>query len=669
MRNMIRKMPVTSASLFTLAMISAAVLWSDDKVQKRFEKADQNHDGKVTVEEFKAAAAKPQQGAKAFKRLDSNGDGSLTPAELKQGQAGAVANQPAIMKPANKNKKGAANLAANKSPAVSDPLSNRTGSEKDALVRESADSHDQRNSRRDPVLAAAAIDRQIDQELVKNKIVPSPATSDAEFIRRLSLDVRGRIPSLMEAETFLKDRRPDKRRKLIDEFLADDEYGEHFAIVWYHRIAKPDDDNKIALQNNHLQHWLAEAFSQNRGWDGIVNDLLTASGDHDQHPETTFWLAAVNDAKQGQPEAAKATAAVSRLFLGVRLECCECHNHPFTPLLQTDFWGTAAFFAQTHSTGAGQAAAKTESKVQVFEQANFAVRKKKGEGAKEGTPAPFGSVKIPFLEDKTVEVKYLGGSSPSIQGQTKLRPVFAAWLTTGENPYFARAAVNKLWANFFGRGIVDPIDDMQAESTNTHPELLKLLAEEFAASEFDQKHLVRCICNSQVYQRTSQPSPENKSDDVLYSKMPLKIMTADMLYDSLGAALGHRVSDAEQRGNKLGKKRGGGPREEFRKFFHADADDDAGIVADYTHGVPQVLRLMNSRQINDTTAAVTSLMAVSSVPDKVIRGLYLTVLSREPNAGEIKSAKKFVSGTGAPAEGYGDLMWVLLNSSEFLFNH
>ncbi|MDB5391207.1 MAG: hypothetical protein JWM11_6853, partial [Planctomycetaceae bacterium] len=227
----------------------------------------------------------------------------------------------------------------------------------------------------------------------------------------------------------------------------------------------------------------------------------------------------------------------------------------------------------------------------------------------------------------------------------------------------------KLWANFFGRGIVDPIDDMQVESTNTHPAVLTLLADEFSASEFDQKHLIRCLCNSQAYQRSSQPLPGNKADDVLYSKMPLKIMTADMLYDSLAVALGHQVSEAARRGNRMGKKQTGGPRDEFRKFFHADADDDAGIVAEYTHGVPQVLRLMNSRQINDTNSTVASFMKVANQPDKVIRGLYLTVLSREPEAGEIKQAKKFVSSSQDPAEGYGDLMWALLNTSEFLFNH
>ncbi|MDB5385857.1 MAG: hypothetical protein JWM11_1503, partial [Planctomycetaceae bacterium] len=428
-------------------LVSAAVLLSDDKVQKRFEKSDTNNDGIVTAEEFKAAAANPQQGGKAFKRLDLNGDGSLTKAELRA--AGLGADEPKSM-PLKVGKKAAGKAkvvkpgpqiaAANTAPSAKITPTQKVAAAPNQESPKSAVIHDQRNSTRDPLSVAVAIDREINLELVKNKIPESPVANDSEFIRRLSLDLRGRIPSFTEIEKFLKETNREKRRLLIDEFLADDEYGEHFAIVWYHRISKPDDDNRRALQNNELQDWLAVGFNQNRGWDGIVNDLLTASGDREQNPATTFWLTAINDAKAGQPEPAKATAAATRLFMGIRLECCECHNHPFTPLKQTDFWGTAAFFAQTHAKGANQQAAKTDAKPNVFEQANFVMRKKKNESDDKGPPAPFGSVKIPYAEGKTVEVKYLGGPSPKINGETKLRPIFAAWLTSGENPYFARAA-------------------------------------------------------------------------------------------------------------------------------------------------------------------------------------------------------------------------------------
>jgi hypothetical protein len=212
---------------------------------------------------------------------------------------------------------------------------------------------------------------------------------------------------------------------------------------------------------------------------------------------------------------------------------------------------------------------------------------------------------------------------------------------------------------------------MRAESKITHPELLEFLSKEFASSGFDLKHLIRCICNSQAYQRTSKPLPGNKEDDELYSHAAVRMMTADMLFDSLAVALNHAPADkAGKMGKAAGaKKQTGGPREEFRKFFHTEADDDASAVADYAHGIPQVLRLMNSTQMNNTNAVVAALLKADPAPEKVTTALYLRVLSRRPTEVEIKKAGSYVAGAKTPAAGYGDLMWALLNSAEFMFNH
>lgn len=519
---------------------------------------------------------------------------------------------------------------------------------------------------RDVIPVAANIDRLIEERLATEKIPSSPLADDAEFIRRLSLDLRGRIPSADRVAAFLADTAPDKRAKLIDEFLADPEYGEHFAIIWFHRMVKVDDDNRLALNGNKFQDWLTERFNRNAGWDSIVSDILTVTGDRDKNQQVTFWLNNIGDAKTGQPEPNKVTGAASKLFLGVRLECCECHNHPFGTLTQKDFWGTAAFFAQTHSQDAGKAAAKSGDTPPSIHEGGKAKGKKNAENKDH---APFGSITIPYGKGETVKATFLGGDVATTAGQTALRPMFATWLTSAKNPYFARAAVNKMWANFTGRGIVNPVDDMREESKNTHPQLLTLLADEFASSGFDLKHLARCICNSKTYQRTSRPTPENKEDDVLYSKMTLKVMSADMLYDSLAVALGHQAADKEGKGE--GKKKGGygGPREQFRKFFHAEADDDSGVVEDYTHGIPQVLRMMNAKQMNDTSAAITAVMKQNDGPDKVIDRLYLMALARKPTEAEVKRIKEYVSKEKDQAKAYGDVYWVLLNTNEFLFNH
>jgi hypothetical protein len=358
---------------------------------------------------------------------------------------------------------------------------------------------------------------------------------------------------------------------------------------------------------------------------------------------------------------------VTRLFLGVKLECCECHNHPFDSLKQTDFWGVAAFFAATHAEHANKKDVKAETTPAVHEGAS-ARRGNRRPGPKETAPA--GSIVIPDSKSKTVQARYLLGDTPKLTGQAKLRPTFAAWLTSPKNPYFAPAAVNKLWANFFGRGLVDPVDDIRPGSKATHPELLKALADEFTASGFDQRHLIRCVCNSKAYQRTSRPLPENKDDEELYSHQRLKVMTADMLFDSLRVALDHdpAARPARIRGTLKGY---GKPdtRDEFRRYFHAEADDDAGVVEEYAHGIPQVLRLMNSRELNNTAAVVARLRKASDDPNAVIEGLYLRALARRPTEAEAARMKSYVAGASDRAKAYGELLWVLLNSGEFLFNH
>jgi hypothetical protein len=532
-----------------------------------------------------------------------------------------------------------------------------------ALLHADAPRAAQPPTRRMPAAVATDIDRLIEARLTAAKLPLSPQADDAEFLRRASLDITGRIPTAERAAAFLADNSPDKRQKLIDELLADHAYGEHFGTIWYHRMIKSDDDNRLLVANNKLAGWLGDRFNRNQSWDQLVSDLLTASGDRDKHPETVFFLAHVGDAKAGQPEPSKLTAAATRLFLGVRLECCECHNHPFTKLQQTDFWSMAAFFTTTHASESAKKDARAGTVPSVYDGNPTGKVARKAAGKE---TAPAGSIVIPDSGGKTVKAKLLGAAQAAPPSGNRLRAQLAAWMTGRSNPYFARAAVNKLWGNFFGRGIVTPIDDMRPEAEATHPEILQLLAGEFVACGFDQKHLIRCICLSKTYQRGSRVLPENKADETLYSHMPLKMMTADMLFDSLAVALGHPTADRDKASGK--QKYARTARDQFRKFFHAEADDDVGVVEDYTHGVPQVLRLMNSSQMNDTTGVVSGLMKMGG-PEKVIEGLFLRVLARRPTEVESKRMQAYVAGDKDSARAYGDLMWVLLNSGEFMFNH
>jgi hypothetical protein len=545
----------------------------------------------------------------------------------------------------------------------------------------------------DPLPVAARIDREIDRRLAEAKVPASPLADDAEFIRRLSLDIRGRIPTAERAAAFLADTDPNKRQKLVDEFLADAAYGEHFGTVWYHRMAKPTMDNRQLLSIK-FRDWLAERFNCNETWDAVVRDILTASGDRDQNPATVFYLAHAEGNGRREIVPARVNASASSLFLGVKLECCECHDHMFDRTLkQTDFWGMAAFFTATQAENAG----KNEDGVpgvkeavpsgQFAERANKAAAKLKAIGkvapkaaekaAKAAekiaakAAAAKGAAVIPDTNGKTVPARFLHAEAPKLAGKSEYRPVLANWVTSPKNPYFAKAMVNKVWANFFGRGIVNPIDDMRSDSPNTHPALLDALAAEFTASGFDVKHLIRCICNSAAYQRTSRPLPQNRDDEELYSHMKLKVMSADVLYDSLTTVLAREPAAQGRFAAKAKAKAKAGPRtprEEFRNFFHAEADDDSGVVEDYTHGIPQVLRLMNSQSMSDTKAVVAKLAKANESPEKAIEALYLRVLSRRPTAPESERMVHYVA-AGDSAKGYGDALWVLINSSEFLFNH
>jgi len=517
---------------------------------------------------------------------------------------------------------------------------------------------------RDPLPVAAQIDQLINQKLAEAKIPASPVCDDAEFIRRVHLDILGRIPHADRVSAFLKDPSPNKRALLIDELLADSEYGEHFADIWFHRLIKRDDDNRLLIDDS-FAGWLADRFNKNDGWNKVVSDILTASGGRDKNPAVVFTLAHIGADRQ--PEANRLTASASTHFLGIKLECAECHNHPFSTSKQTDFWGMAAFFEQTHAENTRNMMVKAGNVPTVMEGGKV---KAKGKAAKGEAKAPFGQIVIPDTKGKTVKAKFFNGAAPAVAGKTTLRPTLAAWVTSPTNPYFARATVNKWWANFFGRGIVNPVDDMKPEAQNTHPQLLDLLAKEFTASGFDLKHLVRAICSSQTYQRSSKPLPENKSDEELFSHAAVRMMTTEQLYDSLEVALNHapagKQAKAKAKGAKLG---GGGPRAQFRKFFHTEADDDASAVADYAHGIPQVLRLMNASEINNTTAVVQRLMKTEGTPEKIIDGLYLRTLARPPSAAETKKMIAYVKSSADPARGYNDVMWALLNSAEFMFNH
>jgi Protein of unknown function (DUF1549)/Protein of unknown function (DUF1553) len=497
----------------------------------------------------------------------------------------------------------------------------------------------------DEAALAQRIDQAIGQRLQAERIKPSPLADDAEFLRRAYLDITGIIPSADKAAAFLDSKDPTKRAKLIDELLASPRFGQHMADIWKGYLLPRTSDNR-QLQTEPLTRWLAESFNGDKPWDQLVTELITASGKQDEHGAVTFFLA--------NPTADKVTDAVSRLFLGVQLQCAQCHNHPFTKWKQTEYWGMAAFFTKVKTDRVKQAA-------------------KQGDAAAVSEDAKGGPAKLP-MSAKVVPAKFLQGEEPKLDRAAPYRPVLAKWMTSPENPFFARAMANRLWAQFFGRGIVDPVDDMHDGNPPSHPELLQELAEQFAAHHFDVKFLIRASCNSRTYQRTSKPNDKDDSGANLFAHMAIKVNSPEQLYDSLLVVLGAPGEAAKgrkapnQKAPNQGKKTpGADPRAVFVNFF---LSEDGADPTQYQAGIPQALRLMNSPQLSSGALILEQALKSAQPPAQIVERLYLATLSRRPTSSESQRLTNFVHSHGTDArKAYRDILWAVLNSSEFALNH
>jgi hypothetical protein len=262
---------------------------------------------------------------------------------------------------------------------------------------------------------------------------------------------------------------------------------------------------------------------------------------------------------------------------------------------------------------------------------------------------------------KDVPPKFLGGPEPKLSTGEPYRPELAEWMTGPRNPYFARAMVNRTWAQLFGRGFVNPIDDMEVDAIASHPELLDALTKEFVKSGFDVKHLTRCVCASQAYQRTSKPSGTD-SDPALFARMAVKVMTPEQLFDSLGQVTGFDRQAERARAKAPNRPNGNTPRDQFVQFFLAGAEQ--ANATEYEAGIPQALKLMNSRVVGNP-AAVRSIAPPGTKPAEAFEAIYLAALSRRPTAAEVTRLKEYVAKVGTPNEAYGDILWAVLNGSEF----
>ncbi|MEQ8791855.1 MAG: DUF1549 and DUF1553 domain-containing protein [Pirellulaceae bacterium] len=481
------------------------------------------------------------------------------------------------------------------------------------------------------------IDRSIQSRLDADGLQRAPQADDAEFLRRVTLDVHGVVPSAESAAQFLDSPDPQKRFRYVDKLLASPRFGEHFGDVWRSYLISPL-ANEQRMQTDRFADWMAARFNRNDGWDEIAYDLLTAVGKMDENPAVTYLIEGRNPLG-----VTDLTDLSSRYFLGVRLNCAQCHDHPFVAWKQEDYWGMAAFFSQIQTPGRP----KLVHVAGVQDDPRMTLTSLKEADMLEGfQPQP---------------PTFLGGQAWEAEARTTHRAALARWITAPENPYFARAMVNRMWWHFFGRGIVNPVDDMHAGNEPSHAELLESLSRRFAESGFDLKLLCRAIVNSRTYQQTSRPGDRADAEAEQFARMSVKVLTPPQLYDSLIAIVGPPAKSP-------GINTRLGARHEFCQFFAAADDPDP---LRYEQGIPHVLRLMNSPQFlgRNLDALVSRATADANSSDETIDELFLAVLSRRPTADERRLARDHLKTADARHTGYRQLAWTLLMSSEFMLNH
>lgn len=485
---------------------------------------------------------------------------------------------------------------------------------------------------------AELIDQQIAARLSKGGVRAAELADDAEFVRRIYLDLNGTVPTLEQVKRFLADAQPDKRARLIDSLLADERYGQYLADIWQGYLISPlaDDSTKRAER---FRHWLAAQFNA-KPWDQIVTELITATGKMEDNPAVTYLIE--GRLPRGVPDL---TDLTTRYFLGVRLNCAQCHDHPFVKWKQEEFWGMAAFFTQIQTPKR----AKQVYERGVLDDPQLTLANLKDAGVPDG-----------FIQRAPT---FLGGQKLSVATKTTThRAALAEWITTPENPYFARAMVNRTWWRLFGRGIVQPVDDMHEANVPSHPELLDLLARSFVESGFDLKFLTRAIVLSRAYQRTSQPGESPDKQAALFDRMSIKVLSTGQLYDSLETISGPaaKVTGIDVRP---------GVRWEFTQFFGDSGDPDPMA---YRRGIPHLLRQMNSGQFTgrNLDGLVTRLNPLSDRSiEEIASDVFLTILSRRPTENELRQVKAYLNRTGSTASGLRELAWVLIMTSEFSLNH
>ncbi len=484
------------------------------------------------------------------------------------------------------------------------------------------------------------IDTFVAAKLKNLRIAPSGLCDDETFLRRAFLDIVGLPPSVEEYQKFVASTDPRKRSDLVDELLTRKEFSEIWVNKWA-ELLQVKSSQQISYKAMFLYYnWLVEKLSKNMPMDQMVQELLGANGGTFKNPATNFY--------QGTTDTLALTENVAQVFMGMRVQCAQCHNHPFDRWTQNDYYQFAAFFSQI-----GRKTGEDYRETIVFNSGG-------------------GEVKHP-VGGAAMKPKFLGGEAPDVAGKDR-RVILAKWLASPQNPWFAASFANRVWAHFNGVGIVEPVDDFRVSNPASNPELLEELGKRFTASNYDLKALVRDICNSRTYQRSTRRNESNSSDEKNFAHSLVRRIKAETLLDTIST-----VTDTRDKfqGLPLGARAvqiadGGSSTYFLTTFGRATRETVCSCEVKMEPTLSQALHLLNGDSVNakiQQGGTVPKLIAGKKFPEERIIELYIRCLSRKPTREELDKLLLTMGEGSNQTKAIDDIFWALLNSREFLFNH
>jgi hypothetical protein len=484
---------------------------------------------------------------------------------------------------------------------------------------------------------------------------PSDIADDGTFIRRVTLDITGRLPTAPEMKDFMASKDTNKREALIDHLLDSPEYADYFASKWSALLRNQRTQPTYARGSYLFHSWIRDSIAENKPFDQFVREVVAAAGDLDQNPPVA-WYRQVKDMKQQMED-------VAQLFLGTRMQCAQCHHHPFEKWSQQDYYGFAAFFSNV------------SRKPSSFVGEEMIYHKR-------------GIAQTTNIRSKAaVMPTSLGGETLKLKPEQDPRFALADWMSAKDNPFFAHTLVNRYWKHFFNRGLVEPEDDMRETNPPVNPELLSALAANFVKSGYDMKQLIRTIVTSATYQLSAVPNAHNAKDRQNFSRYYPKRLNAEVLYDAVNTLLDVETTFA---GQAPGTRAVALPDNSYNQttyflsvFGRPDSSSACECERSQEASLAQSLHLLNASEIQTQLSRgngrADRLTKDTRPDDDKITDLYHIALSREPNADEVQFARahldKKTAGKSSDEaykgkkEAYEDILWALLNTKEFLFNH